>query len=340
MKKFLSVLMLALVLVLVTGCTKPEEVVEEPRTYMADGTYMAWKLNLTSTNLLLPDGTPLKDNDDKNIKVNTPVLLTVKVLIHNDEIVSYDIDELQSKAYVSTPRGSSVPNYDPKTKAVSGVTWKWNDMTKKELEYGYNMENQAPKGEWYIQALALENHWLTGGEITDETTPLTAATIHFNDYAEVAREAVKNAKDGKVAAITDREHYTYDVTYVTGDINAEGKISNIAIDSHIFGGTNANTFTVGHADYLKFSWNAETKYESYGPMSGGTLWQDQIDTMVEYINANGWNGSLTSGNGTDATKGLTNFGESVEALTSVTMQVYREVYVMNMLLKFFPKGWN
>lgn len=339
MKKFLSVLLLALVLVLVTGCTKPE-VKEEPRTYMADGTYMAWKFTSSSSNLLLPDGTVAKDANDANIKVNTPALVTVKVLIHNDEIVKYEIDELQSKPYVSVPRNSTIPNYNPETGAVTGVTWKWNDMTKKELEYGYNMENQAPKGEWYIQALALENHWLTNGAITDESTPLTSVTIHFNDYAEVARAAVKNAKDGKVAAITDKEHYTYDVTYVTGDINAEGKISNIKIDAHMFGGTNDNTYTVGHADYLKFSWNAETKYDSYGPMKDGKLWQDQIDALVTYINTNGWDGSLTSGNGTDATKGITNFGQEVEALTTVTMQVYREVYVMNMLLKFFPRAWK
>ncbi len=330
MKKFLSVLMLALLLVVFTGCSS--------RTFVADGTYAAWKLTSTSSNLLLADGTTAKDSAGTVIKVNTPVIVTVEVLIQNDKIVSYNIDELQSKPYVAVDKTTKLPKYDAETGVVSGVTWEWNAMTKKELEYGYGMETQAAQGEWFIQALAIENYWLENG-IVDETTPITGATIHYNDYAEVANKAVQNAKDGIVSAITDKEHYTYDVTYVTGKINKDGKISDIKLDAHLFGNTNANTYVVGHADYLKFDWNAESKYASY-PEMNGKKWQDQIDTLNAYINEYGWDGSLMSGNATNSTKGINKRGEAVDALSTVTVQTYREVLVMNKLLKYFPQAWK
>ena len=330
MKKFLSILMLALLLVVFAGCgngtAQPKE-----RTYMADGTYMAWKLTKSSSNLLLADGTAAKDANDAVIKVNTPSIVTVTVTIHNDEIVSYNIDELQSKPSIKGTYNAA--------EGVKSVTWTWNEMTKKELEYGYGMELNADQGEWYIQALAIENYWLANG-IVDETTPISGATIHYNDYAEVAKKAVQNAKDGIVGAITDKEHYTYDVTYVTGKINKDGKISDISLDAHLFGNTNENTYVVGHADYLKFDWNAESKYASYAAMKNGAKWQDQIDALENYINTNGWDGTLMSGNETNATKGINKAGEAVDALATVTIQTYREVLVMNMLLKFFPKAWK
>jgi hypothetical protein len=150
---------------------------------------------------------------------------------------------------------------------------------------------------------------------------------------------LENAKEGIIGAITDKEHYTYDVTYVTAKVDKNGKISNVAIDAHLFGNTNANTYNKDSNQYLVFGWNPQTKYESYGEMTGGKKWQDQIDTLVDYINENGWTGNIVSGNGTDATKGLNIANKPVTALSTVTIQTYREVLVLNKLREFFPFGW-
>jgi hypothetical protein len=333
MRKIISVIMLALLLFVVTGC-------KGKQTYMADGTYMTWRLGTSETTLLKPDGTNYLDPAGKTVKVNTPALSTVEVTIHNDEVINYVIDELQSKAYIGVKRGTTDPQVDA-AGYVTGVTWKFNDKTKRELEYGYGMEKNAKQGEWYIQIINLENNWLAKGPNND---PLASVTITYNNYTEMALEALQNAKEGKVGAITDTEHYTYDVTFVNANINKEGKISDVKLNAHLFGGTNENTYNHEHADYLKFGWNAKNKYDSYGDMSGGVKWQDQMDKVNAYINENGWNGSLltgrTEGEAYEVNNGLNIGGTPVEALASVTIQLNREVFVMNSLYKFFPKGWN
>lgn len=324
MKKFLSVLMLVLLAVVFTGCSGK-------RTFVADGTYVGWKLTQTSSDLLLADGSKALDEAGANIKVNTPVLVTVEVVIHNDQIVSFWIDELQSKPSI---KGT----YNP-ADGVKSVTWTWNEKTKKELEYDYNMEASAPLGEWFIQATKIENYWLENG-VVGEDVEITGASIHYNDYAEAANIALDNAKKGIVSAITEKEHYTYDVTFVTGKIDAKGKITDIKLDAQLFGNTNDNTYVKGHADYLKFSWNPKTKYESYPEMRDGKKWQDQIDTLNAYINEYGWDGTLLSGNSSNATKGINKNGQAVDALSTITVQTYREVLVMNKLLKYFPNAWK
>lgn len=344
MRKILSVLMLAILLFVVSGCEK-EEV---KRTYMADGTYMVWELGSTTSNLLNPDGTNyVNPADGKAVKASTPVLSTLKVTIANDKVVKYEIDELQSKPYVAVKRGTTDPNVD-ENGYVKAVTWKWNDMTKRELEYGYGMETNAAFGEWYIQVLNLENYWLAKGEPVDDEVAKTSVTITYANYTQMAKKALQNAKDGVVGAITDREHYTYDVTFVTAKVNKEGKISDVNLDAHLFGTARENTYTVGNTDYLKFDWNPKAKYESYGAMSNDKKWQDQIDVLEDFVNENGWDGSIMSGNGTDPYKGLnkvkglnaeTNKYEIEVVMASVTIQTYREVLVLNMLREFFPTGW-
>jgi len=339
MKKFVTVLLMAVMLFVFSGCTVEEK--ETKRTYKADGTYMVWELGVYEEKLLMPDGSTYTDADGKTVTVNTPVLSTVKVTIYNDKVVSYDIDELQSKPYVATSRTGEV-QMDETTKVVKGVTWKFNDMTKKELEYGYNMEAYAAQGEWYIQILKLENYFLENGPKSDDTIK-TSVTISFDNYVTLAQEALQNAKDGKVGAIVDKEHYTYDVTFVTGNVNSKGKLSNLELNAWLFGNVGENTYNPESTDYLKFAWNEKSKYDSYGEMSNGAKWQDQMDKLNEYINENAWDASLVPGTVVDdefKDKGLNKGGEEVEALTSVTIQLSREVLVMNMLYKFFPEGWK
>lgn len=335
MKKIISVLVLVVLLVIVTGCK------QEERTYMADGTYMVWELGVQN-NVSLKDSTKLVDfkkvPEDAVKKVNAPVLTTVAVTIANDKIVKWNIDERQSVAYVKTLSEQSGD--------IAAVSWEWK-YSKKELEYGYGMEKDVKNnhGEWFLQVSQLERNWL-------ETIPaeLSTVSITHDNLVELAKKALQNAKDGKAAAIVHKEHYTYDVTFVTGDVNKEGKISNINIDAHLFGrldNKDVNTFDPTHADYLKFDWDPETKYASYGPMTheeNATTpsWQAQIDTLVDFINENGWKGTYTPGKFVEAEwkdKTINDAGEPIEALSSVTIQLSREVMAMNMLYNFFPTAW-
>lgn len=343
MRKIISLLVLVLLVFGLAGCKEEPQPEPEVRTYMADGTYMVWEFGMSQTDLLMEDpDNPgqfvlyINPDTEAKVRVNTPVLSTVKVLIHNDEIVSYEIDELQSKAYVGKTRQGAIQIDE--NGYVTGVTWVFNEQTKRQLEYGYNMHPVANNGEWYAQIIRIENEWLK-----NEPQVVSSATITHAKYVTMAQRALQNAKDGKIGAVIDREHYSYDVTYVTGDIDEDGKISNIALDAFVFGKTVEGTYNPESEDYLKFSWYPESKYEYYPVMRNELYWQDMVDTFVDYINENGWDGSINAGSFGDSgwvDKGVHVDGDPIEALSSVTIQLSRHVYVLNMLLKFFPYGWE
>ncbi|HEY8445010.1 MAG TPA: hypothetical protein VIK94_02655 [Bacilli bacterium] len=322
MKKIFSVFMLALLLFVVAGCGGNKE-----RTYVADGTYMAWKLTTQEVDITFPDSTKKK--------VNTPAYITVAVTIHNDEVVGYYIDERQATA---------TPEFDENGN-ITNVTFAFNDRTKKELGYDYSMEWMAPQGEWFIQAGRLERAWLKNNKVE----AVSSVTITDEDYIEVANAALQKAKDGKVGAITVGEHYDYDVVWVEADIDANGKISNVVFDSQLFGRVSKQKegiYNPASADYLKFDWDPETKYESYPAMGHGDAnakrWQDQIDTFTDYVNENGWDGSIVPNAtaGSTRMKGVNAGGEAIEALASVTIEVKGEIAAINMLHNFFPFGWD
>lgn len=321
MKKILSVFMLALLLLVVAGCDNGNG--KKERTYVADGTYMAWKFTTHSQKITLANET--------EVEINTPAYVTVSVTIHNDEVVKYYIDERQATAEPVFDEDGNLTN----------VNFTFNKETKKELGYDYNMEWLAAKGEWIFQAIQLENAWL----LEDKIEAISSVTIVVEDYIEVAKAALQKAKDGKVGALYIGEHYNDDVVWVEGDIDENGKISNIVFDCLMFGHESKKKegiYDATHANYLKFDWDSETKYDSYGPMSQGKMWQDQLDTFTEYINENGWDGSLfpNAQAGSTRMKGVNKNGEEIEALSSVTMEVKGEIFVMNMLYSFFPKAWE
>lgn len=327
MKKIISVFVLALLLVVVVGCGKE-------RTYKADGTYMVWELGTSDTKVLLGNGSGnFLDVNGNPITVKTPALSTLTVTIENDKVVKWYIDELQSKAYASVPA-------DEESHVLTKVVWKWNDRSKKELGYDYGMEKNAAQGEWFLQISNLERNWLE-----NEPALLSSVTIHHDVYVALAQEALQNAKDGKVGAITDGDHYSFDVAFVTADVNEEGKLSNLNIDGWLF--ANGGKSGAAYDAATPYAWNAESKYESYGPMTheeGATTprWQDQIDTLEEFIAENGWKGTYTPGRLFDdewKDKGMTDAGVEIAALSSVTVQLSADVEVINMLYNFFPKAW-
>jgi len=324
MKKLLSVFVLVLLLFGVVGCG-------EERTYKADGIYVAWDYNTTSGNVLNEeDGTPYTigtGDTAQTFKSIVPVLSTVSVEIRNDEIVNYEIDERQSKAYVKETAADGT---------ITKVTWKFNTQTKRELKYNYGMETNAKQGEWYQTIINLENAWLK-----EEPKALASVTIHHENYVELANEAIQKAKDGKASAVYPGEHYEYDVAYVTADVNEKGRLSNVLFDAWIFGyGQVAADVYDATSKTFNFTWAEKSKYDSYSPMRDGAKWQDQIDTLQDYIENNGFDGLLTTSGAANRHKGLHIANEVPTALSSVTVQVHGEITVLNLLAKMFPYGWD
>lgn len=328
MKKVFSALLLFFLAFVVVGCKPQEEEVE--RTYKTDGVYVAWSLDTSTSDLLLPDGTKYMNPSEATVKVNVPVLTLVKVEIRDDKIVDFYIDELQSKAVASTVDENGF---------VDKVDFAFNAQTKKELEYGYGMEQRAAMGEWFIQATIMENNWLASGDVE----ALASITITQDEYVALAEEAVQKAKDGKASAVYATG---YTVHFVEADVDENGKLGDVTLNAHYFNYIDKSTAQYDEtaaATYLVFDWDAETKYEGYGEMAPGKTWQAMIDSLTDYINENGWDGSLTSGstiNEAYSAKGVNINGENVDTLSSVTITVSNEVLVMNMLWKFFPFGWT
>lgn len=347
-RRLLSIVVLAFAAFALVGCGEEEK----EAVFKADGTYMAYSLGTQNTNLLDFEGNPLKDSEDKNIKVNAPTITTVTVEIENDEVKSFYIDELQSKPYAKNRSGDTTVDENGN---VTGVVWEFNEKTKKELKEDYNMADpEKGNKEWYQQAKELEDFWLTNSpeDYTVKTADdgvhakdekVAGVTIQVKGYEKLAKEALQNAKDGKITAVVPYEHYTYDVTIVEASVNAEGKISDVALDAIMFGGfdaeglADAEVYNPESDKYLQFAWNTKTKYESYPEMDHddeveGPKWQDSIDALNEYIEENGWDGSIVAGDNGKI--------EGNEALASVSVQVHHEIELMNMLLEWFPKGWE
>ncbi|MDD4213031.1 MAG: hypothetical protein PHY42_06550 [Bacilli bacterium] len=334
MKKIFSLIALVLLTLAIVGCTPKEE----ERTYKADGVYVAWELSTNQATLYLADGSSFKNAENATVKVTAPVLSLVRVEIRNDEIVDFYIDEIQSKATATVNAENALD--------ITAVSFAFNAQSKKELEYSYGMEKNGKLGEWFIQATIIENNWLTSGVVAE--LPAASATITHDNYVTLANEAIQKAIDGKVSAVYAE---TNCVHFVEGDIDEEGKISDVSLDAHYFNYIDKSTDQYDETNvtkYLVFAWDAESKYESYPEMLPGKSWQTMIDTLVSYINTNGWDGTLLSGyykdvSGTptyQAGKGLNINDVNVEALASVTITVSNQVLVMNMLWKYFPEGWT
>lgn len=336
MKKVLSVFVLVLLILGVVGCDKKEE-----RTYKADGVYMAYEVGTSTQDVLNADGTVFKLGEgdaEQSFKAVVPTITFVEVTIANDKIIEYNIDERQSKVYVGSTNEDG---------SIKGLNIKFNDKTKKQLGWEYNMNfASVTDGEWFLAATKLQDSWLE----LEEPAALASLTMNQDKYVKLAKDAIKNAKDGKAQAISRsfqnaREHYDYDFAFATADVDENGKLSNVRFDALSFG-YNRNTFgeklNTANNTY-EFTWNEETKYENYGPMSGGKLWQDQIDALEEYIADNGWYYDLYStSTAANAHKGVhvikDGEKEVPEALASVTIEARGEITLLNTLNTYFPFG--
>ena len=301
-----KILVLLLVVVAAFGLSACQE-----KEFKVDGEFLAYSLEVSS---------------------NKPQVTFVTVTIENGKIAGYNIDVRQ---------GTRTQNADTLV-----YTWAWNAQTKKELGDAYGMAKVEGQLEWYEQAALIEAYLLENGVDSLDTTPIgeafavdgMAGVTIKNAYTEVAKAAVANAKAGLFTSI-----YTSstDFYFATMKVDAKGKISDLLIDVR----QSTRTQATG-----TFVWNAETKQEkgaAYAMKGVGakmifasgawtasatektTLeWNEQIQLVLDYVNANGWDGSVDP----IADRAGAKAGVMVDSLAGVTI---RTAGYYNLLDKLF-----
>lgn len=271
LKKVWAMVLVAVAALCLAGC-KDKNKNEKPaeRTYVADGSYVAYGYDLN---------------------YGAPQLTWVTVTIKNDKISDVDINTIQS------------------AKVLDGETttgYAWNAKNKKELGYEYymfpesNARNEAGvldveaykkwlsdsnKKEWFEQVELLEAKIVAdqnadGFTVSEgKVTNVTGVTVSASTYVTLAKEAIANAKAGKVVAVRSTM-YGGSAEYVvaTATVDANGKLSNVVIDER-----QSKT-----ADGV-FTWNEKTKQElgyNYGLQRGSVGWDKSLEEYKNWLTEN------------------------------------------------------
>lgn len=193
-----------------------EELKNPTRTYKHDGVYTAFSYSLNK---------------------GAPQIVSVSVTIENDEIAGFFIDTLQSTA-VKNGEETTGYNFNAKTKKQLGYEYYMFPESRKKVDGVLDVEAykewlaENNKKEWFEQANLLEQYMLENGveavELDDEkTTNVTGVTVTVKDYVDLAKEAVQNAKDGKLVAVTG---YGSDIVWATAKVDRYGKVTDYVID--------------------------------------------------------------------------------------------------------------
>jgi outer membrane murein-binding lipoprotein Lpp len=188
------------------------------RTYAHDGVYTAFSYSLN---------------------YGAPQIVSVSVIIENDQIAGFFIDTLQSTAVQKDDDGKATKfEFNAKTKKQLGYEYymfpasgaKVDGVLDVEAYKAWLAENG--KKEWFEQANVLEQYMLENGveavELDGEkTTNVTGVTVTVKDYVDLAKEAVQNAKDGKLVAVTG---HGSDIVWATAKVDRYGKVTDYVID--------------------------------------------------------------------------------------------------------------
>ena len=188
------------------------------RTYAHDGVYTAFSYSLNH---------------------GAPQIVSVSVIIENDQIAGFFIDTLQSTAVQKDDDGNATKfEFNAKTKKQLGYEYymfpasgaKVDGVLDVEAYKAWLAENG--KKEWFEQANVLEQYMLENGveavELDGEkTTNVTGVTVTVKDYVDLAKEAVQNAKDGKLVAVTG---HGSDIVWATAKVDRYGKVTDYVID--------------------------------------------------------------------------------------------------------------
>jgi len=299
--------------------------------FMSDGVYRAFKETVGSN--------------------GGPQVTTVTVTVEDGKIVHYDIDTVQSHT------------------TASG--YEFNDQSKKELGYLYGMHfpgsniegdltdddvmaeyqqylEDNDKLEWFEQAELLEEYWLDNGikapVAEGKFDYVAGVTITDNDYVEIAREAVQNAKDGKTQVVTTSGA---DIIWVTAKVDKDGNFTELKLD----------TRQSSIDENENFVWNEKTKqelgylygmhfrssgiegdltdddvmdeYQQYLDDNDKLEWFEQADMLTEYVLANGLGDVELEGGK------IVKDDDTPEAVTAITVTVSHYYDVLDQLYKDF-----
>ncbi|MDX9807095.1 MAG: hypothetical protein RBS87_00870 [Acholeplasma sp.] len=306
-----KILVLLLVVVAAFGLSACQE-----KEFKVDGEFLAYSLEVSS---------------------NKPQVTFVTVTVEKGKIVGYNIDVRQ---------GTRTQNTE--TQAYS---WAWNAKTKKELGDDYGMAEVEGQLEWYEQAALIEAYLLENGVDSLDSTPIgeafavdgMAGVTIKNAYTEVAKAAVENAKAGLFTSIYCSGTDFY---FATMNVDAKGKVSNLLIDTR----QATKDATAG-----TFVWKDQTKQElgaAYGMKGTGakntyangawtasttektTLeWNEQIQLILDYVAANGWDGSVDP---LADRSGAIN-GTMVDSLAGVTIKTSGYFHLLDDIFEYAGK---
>lgn len=232
-----------------------------------------------------------------------PMLTSVTVTIKDGAIEKFFIDCRQGTAtYGPVAQGEGT---------VDKWTFSWKEKTKKELGYLYQMHFQqfgAPvteenveayktwltendKLEWFEQAELLEAEFLANGpeSVTVDNDKyienVAGVTIKDGSYTKLAKEAIQNAKAGKVVAFEHTMNYGIpNVVWVTLTV-AKGKAKALVVDT-IQATADNSSGTVG------LVWNQKSKqelgylYEMHWQAFGERVTEDNVNEYKTWLKEN------------------------------------------------------
>ncbi|MFW5889189.1 MAG: hypothetical protein ACOCUD_02290 [Bacillota bacterium] len=255
-----------------------------------------------------------------------PMITSVTVTVLDGEIVEYYIDALQS----------------------DDETFEWNEETKKELGDEYGMvERGGAVAEWYVQAEAIEDHWLENGydsvEVDDENVITnvqidedTDVTIKDGGYIALAAEAVQQAKDGITKAYTVSMHYgAPQVVWATLDLDENGDIEDLTIDT-LQSTVDEDTFTWDDESKQEKGYDYKMHYGTYEATdetptmdeyitwledNNELEWFEQVDMITDYIVENGWETTFA----VEDVDSLSDVSITVSSYESVLQAVFTKV---------------
>lgn len=273
MKRLSLLLLLVVATFGLASCNK-----EESKEFAVDGQFTAY---------------------EAQVHYNAPQVTYVTVTIKDGKISGYNIDVRQGNRTAPEVDGGE-------------FLFAWNEKTKKELKFEYGMVTEPGQLEWFEQAAKVEAYLLKNGSTSLDTVKvgdafdpkvdgLAGVTVK-NAYTDIAKAAVKLAKDGKFQSIycSGTDLYSASMT-----VDSKGKVSNLVLDT-----LQSTTDKVAGT----FVWKDQTKQqlkEAYGmkdigpgyvftdgkwAVEGKSLleWYEQANLITKYVMEKGWSTAIKS----------------------------------------------
>jgi hypothetical protein len=257
-----------------------------------------------------------------------PQIVSVSVIIKNDQISGFFIDTLQSTAIKNGEGATTGYTFNLKTKKQLGYEYymfpdseaKVDGVLDVEAYKAWLAENN--KKEWFEQANLLEQYMLVNGVDSVEfngtkASNVTGVTITANEYVAIAKKAIQNAKDGILTAVTG---YEDDVIWATAKIDVFGRVSDYKIDVLQGNGYKDGAFTfkekskqqLGYEYYMFPDSEAKVDgvldveaYKTWLAANGKKEWFEQVAILCAEFEANGGYNFLLENNRFSLVSGVT-----------------------------------